>query len=294
MKRAAILLTLAVLLSLVTTVAACSQAAPSTPQRSSESAPAGAPRAPAPQDSGGSGQSQVTGDRMVIQTALLRMVVTNVDEVLSRAASLAKEMGGYVASSESQDQYGERVGKASLRVPSTKLDEALKRLKEMATRVDRESATSKDVTEEYVDQDARLRTLRATEEQYLELMRSARSTDDIIKIQQSLQQVRQQIEQTQGRMQYLQRSTEMAVINLELSTAGASRPITNSGWNAADVLSDAMQALVGLLLVIAGLAIWVVVFIPMWVPLLLLVRWYRRRERQQGASRLPPAAPGTA
>lgn len=223
---------------------------------------------------------------MIIRTSYVQMVVGDVNDAIAKTGSLAQEMGGFVVSSESQQQGTERLGKISVRVPSDKVDEALGKIRALAIRVDRDTSSNKDVTEEYVDQDARLRTLKATEEQYLQLMKNTRTTEDIIKVQQSLQQVRQQIEQTEGRIKYLQRSTEMAVISVDLSTAGAAKPLTNGAWNPMDVANVAVQALIGVILLAAGLAIWVIVFAPVWVPFLLLARWWRRRNR-----RLPGGPP---
>lgn len=230
--------------------------------------------------------SAPSGDRMIIRTSYVQMVVGDVNDAIAKTGSLAQEMGGFVVSSESQQQGTERLGKISVRVPSDKVDEALGKIRALAIRVDRDTSSNKDVTEEYVDQDARLRTLKATEEQYLQLMKNTRTTEDIIKVQQSLQQVRQQIEQTEGRIKYLQRSTEMAVISVDLSTAGAAKPLTNGAWNPMDVANVAVQALIGVILLAAGLAIWVIVFAPVWVPFLLLARWWRRRNR-----RLPGGPP---
>ncbi len=287
----AVLLTGALLLSI-----GCSAAAP-TLQRSSDIAPASAPAAPSANNSGvaasgksselASAPSQST-DRMVIRTAYMQLVVADVGDVIDKAAKLAQDMGGYVVSSENQLQGTERIGKASIRVPSQRMDEALKAIRGLAIRTGRESSSSKDVSEEYVDQDARLRALRVTESSYLELMKGARTTNDIITIQQSLTQIRQQIEQAQGRIQYLQRSTEMAVINLDIMTAGAAKPITSGEWNAQDVASTALQALIGVGTVLAGAAIWVVVFVPVWGPAALIIRWWMRRRQSPSG---PPPQP---
>ncbi|MHB0870231.1 MAG: DUF4349 domain-containing protein, partial [Chloroflexota bacterium] len=111
--------------------------------------------------------------------------------------------------------YGEIPGFQGVYANSDNREECVRELQEgMAIKVNRETTGSQDVTEEYVDQEARLRALKATEEQYLELMRGTRTTEDIIRVQQSLGQVREQIERTQGRMLYLQRNTVMALISL--------------------------------------------------------------------------------
>jgi len=226
---------------------------------------------------------------MVVRNASLRLLVGNVDEVLTNAGKLTQELGGFVVSSESRDMDGSRLGKAALRVPANRLEEALQRIKEMAIKVQFESTTAKDVTEEYVDQEARLKTLRAQEEQYLKLLDSARTTEDVIKVTQALTQVREQIERSEGRIQYLQRSSEMSVITLDLTTSATAQPVSTGEWSPLETVYSALHGLVGALLLLLSFAIWIVVFVPIWLPTVLLIRWWRRRRRR-GAPPVPPAA----
>ncbi len=280
--------------AVVLSATACAARAPG-PSRPLETAPASAPAAaPAPSradsKSGAGGTTASTVDRMVIRTAQMEIVVTDVDATLEQVSRLAQEMGGFVVSSESRDQAGNRVGRASIRVASDRLDEALVQIGAMSTKVNRRTVSNKDVTEEYVDQDARLRTLKATESQYLELMKTARTTEDIIKVRQSLTQVQTEIEQTQARLQYLQRSTELALITIDIVTPASARPVDGQGWRPTDTVYEALQGLVAALMALAAVAIWAVIFVPIWVPAVLLIRWWRRRGRR-GSPSVPPAQP---
>jgi len=285
---------LAILLSL----AACS-AAPSQPSAPAAKAPEAARSAPATGSAGQSpgeskpstaGEQPVT-ERMIVRSATLNLVVADVDRALADVAQMATQMDGFVVSSNSDEEDGGRTGRAVIRVPSGRFDEAISRIKGMAARVRREATTAQDVTEEYVDQEARLRALRAQEDQYLELLKTARTVDDTLKVRQALGGVRQEIERAQGRMQFLQRSAAMSSITVDLRTSAASQAIEIRGWNPLEVLQQAGQGLLDVLLVVAGLAIWVVVFVPIWVPALLLIRrWRRRRAAPAPAVAQPPPA----
>lgn len=289
MKPSRPLLAPLLFLGILVAAAGCSSAAPAPPAAKS-SAPGtvqNVPGAPSAQDS-----SSAIPERMVVRTAYLQLVVSNVEETLDKISKLAREGGGFVVSSESQERDGNRIGKAAIRVPADRLDESLGRIRGMATKVEKESATNKDVTEEYVDQDARLNTLRATEDRYLQLLKEAKSTDDILKINQSLGQVREQIERTEGRMTFLKRSTEMSLITIDLSTTAASRPIDSAGWNPPETIAQALHAMVDTLMMLGALAIWIVVYSPIWLPTVLLWRWWRGRRRK-AAPPVPPAQPVT-
>jgi hypothetical protein len=77
----------------------------------------------------------------------------------------------------------------------------------VAARVDREEIKSEDVTRQYVDIDARLRNMRAEEERYLEILKRAATVKDTLDVTQHLADVRGRIEQAQGEMNLLTRST---------------------------------------------------------------------------------------
>lgn len=241
---------------------------------------------------GQSGQpspDQSSSDRMVIRTVSMSLVVADVDAVLANITKVVADVQGYVVSSESTESNGNRVGRATLRVPSARLDKTVDLIKGLAQQVPRVTTNAKDVTEEYVDQDARLRNLRASEAQYLEIMKSAQTIEQTLAVQKSLTEVRDQIERTQGRLQYLQRSVEMATISIEITTSAATQPIGTSGYNLLGNVRQAAQALVDVLLFILTLAIWLLVLSPVWLPTYLLFRrWRRNRAKPRSA---PPTAP---
>ncbi|MDA8188150.1 MAG: DUF4349 domain-containing protein [Dehalococcoidales bacterium] len=226
---------------------------------------------------------------MVIRTVSMSLVVADVDAVLANITKVVADVQGYVVSSESTESNGNRVGRATLRVPSARLDKTVDLIKGLAQQVPRVTTNAKDVTEEYVDQDARLRNLRASEAQYLEIMKSAQTIEQTLAVQKSLTEVRDQIERTQGRLQYLQRSVEMATISIEITTSAATQPIGTSGYNLLGNVRQAAQALVDVLLFILTLAIWLLVLSPVWLPTYLLFRrWRRNRAKPRSA---PPTAP---
>ena len=266
--------------------------APAAPPAAAPSAAGESARssgAPAPSGASAPADQAVTGagaDRRVIRNASLRLVVPDVDQTLAQLSQLAREMGGYVISSDSQEQNGERQGRSSIRVPAERLDDSLARIRGMATRVSRETTTSQDVTEEFVDQEARLRNLRVSEQQYLDLLRTARTTEDIIRVQQPLSQVREQIERIEGRLRYLERNTEMSQITMELFTTASFRPGDSGAPDFNEVFAQAMRGLMAMVVALGAILIWVLVFVPIWGPVIAFIIWRRR-----GVRRVPPPAP---
>ena len=91
-----------------------------------------------------------------------------------------------------------------------------------------ESVTGQDVSQQFVDLQARLVNLEAQEKVLLRLMDRAETISESIRVENYLQQVEFQIEDVQGRMLYLQNRTSMSTI-----TRGAARGGQEAGPAAA-------------------------------------------------------------
>ncbi|MBA7662013.1 hypothetical protein ES703_70036 [subsurface metagenome] len=104
-------------------------------------------------------------------------------------------------------------------MPAEDFGDAMESLRRMAVDVTHEDTSAKDVTEEYIDLSAKLKNLEATEEQYLRLMEKAEKVEDILNIQRELSKTRGEIEQTKGRMQYLERTSATSLIRVQLNQA---------------------------------------------------------------------------
>jgi hypothetical protein len=162
------------------------------------------------------GEVSVPSDRMVINSAYLALVVDDVSASLAQITNLTAAFGGYVVNSNVYEEQNRLIGNISFRVDSARFNEALQALRDLAVDVRSEQTSGEDVTEEYVDLDARHRNLEASEAQLLELMKQAGTVEEILKVQQELVATREQIEQTKGRLQYLEQSSSLAYINASL------------------------------------------------------------------------------
>jgi hypothetical protein len=144
------------------------------------------------------------------------------------------------------------------------------------------STNSQDVTEEYADLDAQLRNLQATETRLLALMDKAQKVDEILAVQRELSNTRGQIERIKGRMQYLQRTSDMAIIEVALQ---AKKSITDTGWKPVETLSSALRGLINFGKVLVDILIWLVIFIPLWAVIGIIV-WLVIRKKRKAKAKL--------
>jgi len=182
----------------------------------SKGAPVAPPQpVPAPAPKPGDDQSWAT-ERMVIRTGNMHLVVNDTTDTMNQIIQLANNLRGFVVSSQKWDQDEGLAGTITIRVPTEHFDNAIIALRGMAIEVTSESTTAKDVTEEYVDLESRLKNLEATERQLLVIMEKAEEIQDILNVQRELTRVRGDIEQTIGRMQYLETSSDTSLIEVYL------------------------------------------------------------------------------
>jgi hypothetical protein len=200
-------------------------------------------------------------DQLIIRNADMRLVVKDAEAALEQITALVNEAEGFVVSSRlTKLEQGTRVSLV-VRVPAESLDNTLERIRGLALEVRSQEVTGEDVTEEYTDLQAQLRHLEATETRLLTFMDQAEDTEATLAVYHELQDIQGQIERTKGRIQYLEQSSALSTIQIELVPEAVDQPISVAGWRPQGTLRDAVQALVNTLQFLVDAAIWVVAFL---------------------------------
>jgi len=273
---------------------ACGGAAPAPASGGKEAANMEAPvqpqatAAPAASDAAGMPALQ---DRMIIQHAEISMVVKDTETAATAIRNQAAAGGGYVSSSNLFRDGEQLRGTLTVRVPAQALPTFLDQIKSMAVRVVRDNLSGEDVTQEYTDLGSRQRNLEATETELLALLTEVRQkpnakASDILEVYDKITQIRGEIEQIKGRMQYLSNLTALATIQIELIPDALSKPVVEEGWQPLATLRDAAARLVKTLQGLVEALIWLVIYVlPVlilialpFVLLILLIRYLRRRS----------------
>jgi hypothetical protein len=228
-------------------------------------------------------------ERMIVRSADIALVVKDTEDSVAQIKSIVSELDGYVVDMRLWRDQDQLRGTVTVRVPAASLDEALIKFKALAVKVERESGSSQDVTEEYSDLGAQLRNLEATEQELLELLATVRErtgkAEDILAVHRELTQIRGQIEQLKGRMQYLERTAAMSAVTIELTPDVLATPITVGSWRPSATVSRALRALVQTLRVLVDAVIWLALYLaPVAIVVLIPVAalWLLWRRRKKG------------
>ena len=246
------------------------------------------PPSPAPEEvykgDGAGALPSTAEERMIVRTGSMSLIVEDVIDVRDEIAQLAVSFGGYVVSSRIWGEEEEMRGRIAFRVPDETFEQTLAELRSMAVRVESESTDSRDVTEEYVDLESRLKNAEATEQQYLALLEKAENVEDILGIYERLSRVRQEIEQIKGRMQYLERTSSTSLIEVRLEPETTAKPLVRAGWSALEALKSAARGIVIFGQFLGTLTIWLLIFSPAWGAILGIVLWWRHRRKKRKAA----------
>ncbi|MFA4830556.1 MAG: DUF4349 domain-containing protein [Patescibacteria group bacterium] len=231
--------------------------------------------------SSGNGADQSI-DRLVIKTGRFSIVVKEVREAAQAVNDYAIQKGGFVVSSDISQTGLAPYATVVIRVPVKVFDEGVGEIKNLGE-VESEYIEGQDVTEEFVDLDARLKNLRATENQYLEIMKKAIKIEDILQVQNYLSAVRAEIESLQGRMKYLRESADMSTLTVYLSTDPEVLPIVDSQdkWKPWSEVKTAARSLLGLGKGLSYLIIWFVIYIPLWAFVGLVISLVYRNMKKR-------------
>jgi hypothetical protein len=244
-------------------------------------------------------------ERLIIRTGNISMAVEDTRAALATIEGMVERMAAEGAFVVSAEEHGGTEGSQpyitmSIRIPAARFAETLDRLAELAVNVNSRNESAQDVTEEYVDLEARLESLEAARQRLLEIMEEARNTKDLLEAEQQLTQREAEIESIKGRMQYLEQSARLSSIWIELQPHILSQPVGDE-WRPAETTRRAVDTLLDGLRGFGDFAIFFAIAILPWLVaiglvillIVVLIRW-RARVRARRATSEPAAEETTA
>lgn len=229
-------------------------------------------------------ESAQVQERLIIREGNMDIVVENTDDSLAEITRLADSNGGWVVSTNVFDSGQAKSGNITIRVPVEQFDATMEQIRQASIEVRSESTNSQDVTEEYVDLDARVANLEATADRVRSFLDESRNVEEALAVNQELSRLEGEIESLKARMKYLNESAAFSRLDIHLTPDVLSQPIEIGGWQPEGVVRDAFEMLISALETLGTVAIWGGVFcLPLvlliGVPLFFVGRTIYRRRR---------------
>lgn len=153
----------------------------------------------------------------LIRTADVRFQVENLDKSTEAIDKIVKEKGAYISTSNLSSTNSEANNTITIRVPNSDFDPLLKSICKESIYMQRKNVSTQDVTEEYIDIEARLKTKKEVEARYIQILKDkAKTVEDVLKAEEQLRVIREEIEAREGRLNYLKNQVNYSTITVQL------------------------------------------------------------------------------
>ncbi len=240
-------------------------------------------------------------DRKIIRNAEITIEVPSTTDAQHQVTFIAETHGGFVVTSEAKQRESNDPAQRTLdiklvvRVPSNEFGRAFDEIKKLSGNTPSENVTSQDVTEDFIDLEARIKTQKALEVQFLEIMRQANKIADALEVQRQIAEVRTDIEKLEGRKRFLENRSSLSTINVNIQTPKPVITVTETGFRHSlrEAVSDSITLASDMVLFFARFLIMMVpVALLVFLPAGLSIRYlWRRAKRVRLAQALATPSP---
>lgn len=195
-------------------------------------------------------------EQKLIKNGEVNFKVKNIVETKTQISKAVTSNGGYVSKENSSGDRENPWEQLVVRIPSKNFDKFLNEALLGVDDFDNKDITIDDVTDQFVDIEARLKNKKQLEVKYQELLQKATRMEDILKIEHEISLIREDIESTEGRLKYLENKVSYSTVILtyyEKTLTGF-----NFGGKAGDAISNGGKGFLWFLIIVINL--W-----PLWL-----------------------------
>lgn len=216
--------TLSLLFCLALFLSACSNGSSSTERSAPVAEDAGAPEAEAKMEeapppppspsSPGDPKAEPTIEIKLIKTGNLEFQTSDLGRTYQRIRQAAQTYAGFLSNESTSNEYDRIVQHLTIRVPSRNFDELVDAVSKGVEHFDVRNIEAVDVTEEFVDAEARLKTKKQVEQRYQDLLKRAGKISEILEIERQIGELRAEIESIEGRLRYLRNRVDYSTLDI--------------------------------------------------------------------------------
>lgn len=238
-------------------------------------------------------------ERMIVKTGFLSIQVSDPALVADQVAAIAVKYNGFVVSSELHKYYASDnpSGTVEIRVDAAKFEAAIADIEALVADPEKyvrnKNIVGDDITDQYVDQESRLKSLETKKAKLEEILDMARTVKDTLSVYNEIASVNEEIEHVKGRMNYMEQSSRLSSISVDIESIPEPVVIAGYEWSIGDSFRSSINAFINtgqdfidlvIYFVISVLPFLVIIFLP----IILILRWIVRRRKK--AKKLPNAS----
>jgi uncharacterized protein with ACT and thioredoxin-like domain len=218
----------------------------------------------------------------VIKTGTMSLEVNSIEDALDNVKTKIREMNGEITYIHHYSGDSSNYANLTIKIPSENYEELLSELGKIGEETNSSTNTT-DVTEEYIDLQARLNMLEDKRDAYTNLLDKAETVEDILKVERELERVVYEIESIIGRMNYIDNQVAMSTLDLRLREKAVTEfHGVNFFDKIAFAIKDGFNSMLNFSVNFLTVVVWLIPFIPFILILYFIIKkissLFRRRK----------------
>ena len=218
--------------------------------------------------------NEIQIERKLIKNGEVEFESENLTETRKNIFKTIKKFNGYSSSDNEYKNSNEISNSITIRVPSENFDNLLNEITVGVTKFDRKEITIKDVTAEFLDIEARLKTKKELENRYLEILKKANTVTEILEVEKQIGGLRSEIESIEGRLKFLNSQISFSTLNIRIYETISNQ--TEFGKKFKNGFKNGWENLI--LFFVFLVNVWP--FILIILGILILIRIWRKRKQK--------------
>lgn len=220
--------------------------------------------------------SDKTNAKKIIRTARIEIEVSDYKKNRENLNAILQEFDAVLQEEQERNLSYRLENTLTIRLAPENLDAFIKSLEATALNVFNKTISARDVTKEFIDMETRLKSKRAVIQRYQELLKQAKSVEEILAVEAQLRQVIEEVESVEGQLKYLKDQVGLSTIYLKMFEK-LEQPIHQKRGFFSRLSRSMGDGWSGFLEFLIGVAtLW-----PFWILLFILIALFRRYRRRR-------------
>ena len=221
-------------------------------------------------------ENPAQAQQQIIKNADLRFETKSIDTTALTITAAIKKYNGLLQNDSQSKEYNTLSRTMTVRLPSGNFEGFVAAISKGVSYFEKRDITAEDVTEEYIDVEARMKAKKVLEERYYDMLRKSSKVDDMLKIEQEISAIRQEIDAAEGRLRYIRSRVSMSTVTIVFykiteTNEGVTESYSGKVWAA---IKSGFNGLSGFFLMVLNIWPIIVIFVGAYFI-------YRRRTRKR-------------
>ena len=221
--------------------------------------------------------TQPVDKKKIIRDGRLGLKVADLEKTKAGIDTLVTVFGGYYANESLDNSDYESSYQLKIRIPSVSLDQFILKIETGKGQITYKEVDARDVTAEFIDFETRLANKRSYLKRYNDLLKQAKSVKDILEIEEKTRIIEEEIESSEGRLNYLKDLVAFSTLDLRITKVKEFRFTPKSRDQFTErfkqSLSNGWNGFIDFLLLLIRL--W-----PFWILVATMIQIWKRFKRK--------------